>query len=180
MKSKTQRSLKILATLITIALASQMTIDIGEIPITGQTLSILCWAFFLTPGEALIALISYLILGTLGLPIFADGGHGLEKLSGGSGGYLLGFVIAASLVSYLYSRIKSNTFLYILGLTILGTLVILLFGVGRLITMYGLEKGIEYGLVPFWKGALVKILAGSIVVWTIKQIRFNGLQEEKK
>jgi len=160
---------KITLAVITIAVAAQITIDVGAIPITGQTLAILCWAFFLSPKESVTALTTYLLLGFAGLPIFADGASGIQKLYGGSGGFLVGFLFAAGFISLYYNIIKSNTFFNILNLTFCGTLIILLFGVGRLSAIYGFEKGIEYGFTPFWKGALVKIIIGSILVWAIKK-----------
>ena len=160
--------IKIVAAVITIAIAAQVTFDVGSIPITGQTLAILAWAFFLSYQESLIALSLYLILGFIGAPVFADGASSIEKLYGGSGGYLIGFLVAAGFISYLYTQLKFSSFLRILGLTALGTLIILFFGVSRLIMMYGFDKGIEYGLAPFWQGALIKIIIGSILVWSIK------------
>ena len=173
-------AIRIIGAILTIALAAQITFDIGDIPITGQTLAILSWSFFLKEKEAMLALGIYLIAGICGAPIFADGSYGLDKLFGGSGGYLIGFLVAAFIVSNLQNRFNPTTFLSILGCTILGTVVILLFGIGRLISLYGFEKGIEYGLIPFWKGAILKILIGSFVVWAIKMTidkRAKGVQK---
>lgn len=170
MDKKTKNYIKVITAVITIALSAQLTIDIGTIPITGQTLAILCWAFFLTPRLSIIALLIYLILGFSGAPILADGAYGLEKLYGGSGGFLVGFLIAAGLVSYLYKLSEANSIVLIFGLTTLGTVVILIFGVGRLAMLYGLEKGLEYGFFPFWQGAVVKIVIGTLLVWAIKKL----------
>lgn len=170
MSHQLNSSLRIVGAIVTIAIAAQFTLDIGDIPVTGQTLAILMWAFFLNEKETLIALSIYLIAGFCGAPIFADGSSGLEKLYEGSGGYLIGFLVAAFLVSYLHNRYKFTSLLSIIGFTLLGTIVILMFGVGRLIMLHGFEKGIEYGFLPFWKGAIIKILVGSFLVWTIKYI----------
>jgi biotin transport system substrate-specific component len=169
MSKKVKSSLKILATVMSISIAAQITINIGAIPITGQTLAILAWACFLSYKESIMALFIYLILGFLGLPIFADGAYGIEKLYGGSGGFLIGFVFAAGIVSFLFGRLKSSSFFSIIGLTLLGTTIILAFGVARLIMLYGIEKGVEYGLLPFWQGAIVKIVFGSLLVWIVKR-----------
>ena len=162
--------IKITAAIATIAISAQLTIDIGSIPITGQTLAILCWAFFLTPGQSLLALTLYLSLGLIGLPVFADGESGIEKLWGGSGGYLVGFVIAPVIVSKLYLKHKKDSLVQIILLTLLGTIIILLFGNIRLCALYGLQKGLEYGFFPFWQGALIKILIGSFCVWGLKRL----------
>ena len=159
----------IIAAVATIAVFAQMTIDVGSIPITGQTFAILFWAFFLTPKQSIIALIAYLILGFIGLPIFADGESGIEKLWGGSGGFLVGFVAGAFFVSHYHEKLKKNTLLHIILLTAIGTCIILLFGNIRLCAQYGIQNGLEYGFFPFWQGALIKVFIGSLVVWTIKK-----------
>lgn len=169
MNSNVKSSIKIIAAVITISIAAQLTIDIGSIPITGQTLAILTWAFFLSYKESILALLLYLMLGIVGAPVFADGAYSIEKLYGGSGGFLIGFLIAAAVVSYLFDYLKSSSFSIILGLSTLGTFIILLLGTGRLMVIYGVEKGISYGFLPFWQGALVKIILGSILVWSIRK-----------
>lgn len=155
--------------MIVISIAAQCTVDAGNIPITGQTLAILCSAFFLSPLESFCAISIYLIAGFVGFPVFADGESGIEKLIGGSGGYLAGFLVAATSVAYLHEKKKNSEFRYILLLTSLGTALILALGVGRLMTLYGFENGIAYGFTPFWKGALIKIFLGSAIVWFIKK-----------
>lgn len=170
MNSKIIIGAKIIGAIITISIAAQISVDVGPIPVTGQTLAILFWAFFLSYQEAILALTMYLLIGFIGAPVFADGAHGIEKLYGGSGGYLIGFVVASGLVAHYFNKSKSKSFTTIFSLTTIGTAVILMFGVGRLMTLYGIKKGIEYGFLPFWKGAIVKILIGSFLVWGIKRL----------
>ncbi|MFT6783412.1 MAG: biotin transport system substrate-specific component [Saprospiraceae bacterium] len=166
---KINRIIIILLGILIISISAQWTIEIGNIPITGQTLSILILAFFFKPTEMFITSFTYVFLGVLGLPIFADGESGLEKLIGGSGGFLVGFIISSTIISYLFQFSKSVGWLTISSLTSLGTIIIILFGVGRLTTIYGIEKGIEYGFAPFWLGALVKILIGTIITYYTRE-----------
>ena len=165
---KISRIIKITLGILLIYVSAQLTIDIGEIPITGQTLSILILAFLYKPTDMFIVSFIYVLLGILGLPIFAGGDSGLEKLTGGSGGFLIGFIISSTIISYIYQSKKSKGWLTILSLTSVGTIIIIIFGVGRLATIYGFEKGIEYGFTPFWLGALVKILIGTIITHYIR------------
>lgn len=161
---------RILGAVISISICAQLTINVGDIPITGQTLAILFWAFFLSTKESFFAIAIYLLLGFFGLPVFADGNYGFEKMLGGSGGYFIGFLIAAPSIAYLKSQYPLEFFFPILSLTTVGTIIILFFGVTRLMTLYGFEKGIEYGFIPFWQGALIKILIGSVLVWVINRL----------
>ena len=161
----------VLLCIIMISISAQLTIPVGDIPVTGQTLSILIIALLLKPKDTFSVMIGYLILGVLGLPIFADGSSGIDKITGGSGGFLIGFIVSSTFISYLFQIIKSKNWLNILLLTLLGTIIILIFGVGRLSMLYGLEKGIEYGFTPFWKGAILKVFIGTFITLMILQYK---------
>ena len=128
---------KILLSIGLISLSSYISFNIGPIPITAQTLIVLLVPFFLSTKETIIALTFYLLIGALGAPVFADGSAGLDKLLGNSGGYLIGFLIAASIVSYLNEKHNFNSISTILMATLAGTLIILIVGTLRLGTLKG-------------------------------------------
>src|SRR5437764_11282713 len=77
------------------ALAAQVAIPIGPIPITGQTFAVLLAGALLGSRLGALAIIAYLIEGASGLPFFAGGHFGLAHLVGLSGGYLVSFPAAA-------------------------------------------------------------------------------------
>lgn len=162
--------LQILAAIIFIALFAQLTIPItvGEssIPITGQTFAVLVAAYFLRQNKGTLAVLLYVALGLIGLPIFAEGKAGWSVLTGGSGGFLIGFILSAYVIGYLGNKNWDKFFIKSLLAMTIGTAIILLFGVGRLIQLYGLERGLAYGFYPFWQGAVVKIVLGA-AVWPI-------------
>jgi len=170
------RILSITIAILFIALFAQLSIDlpIGQtmIPITGQTFAVLLVAYFLGAIWGTTAVALYVLAGLIGLPVFADGKAGMAVLIGGSGGYLIGFIAGAWSVGWLKNSIKQASFWKISGLMGLGTLVILIFGVGRLIQLYGMEKGLAYGFYPFWRGAVVKVFLGAFVVWGYEKRRF--------
>lgn len=151
-----------------VALFAQLSIDmpLGEssIPITGQTFAVLLSAYWLKRKNGTIAILAYVLLGVFGLPIFADGQSGWVVLMGGSGGFLIGFIIAAYAIGYLGEQTWRISFTKSLLAMTIGTAIILFFGIGRLTSLYGLEKGLAYGFYPFWKGAIVKIVLGAIVL----------------
>lgn len=167
---------QILLSVLFVSLFAQLSINVplGEsnIPITGQTFAVLLSAYWLKQKNGTIAILIYVLLGALGLPIFADGQSGWTVLMSGSGGFLLGFIIAAYIVGYL-GRQKSWTASFaksLLAMTI-GTAIILFFGIGRLTSLYGLEKGLAYGFYPFWKGAVVKIVLGAIILPLYRRLK---------
>jgi len=151
-----------------IALFAQLSIDVpvGEssIPITGQTFAVLLSAYWLKRNIGTIAVFIYVIIGILGLPVFADGKAGWEVLVGGSGGFLIGFIIAAYVVGFLGEKNWERSLPKSLLAMTIGTAIILFFGIGRLANLYGLEKGLDYGFYPFWKGAIVKIILGAAIL----------------
>ena len=77
------------------ALAAQVVIPIGPVPITGQTFAVLLTGALLGPRLGAMAMIAYLIEGASGLPFFAGGHFGFFYVMGGSGGYLVAFPAAA-------------------------------------------------------------------------------------
>src|SRR5258705_7265126 len=77
------------------ALAAQVAIPIGPVPITGQTFAVLLTGALLGSRLGAMAIIAYLVEGAVGLPFFAGGTGGLAHLLGPTGGYLVAFPAAA-------------------------------------------------------------------------------------
>lgn len=74
-----------------IAALAQIIIPIGAVPITLQTFAVGLVAAVFKPRESTLSAILYLILGAIGLPVFAGGGGGLQAFFGPSAGYLLAY-----------------------------------------------------------------------------------------
>ena len=85
-----------------IAALAQIVIPIGAVPITLQTFAVGLVAAILKPREATLAATLYLILGAIGLPVFAGGGGGLQSFFGPSAGYLLAYPFFAFVTSKLF------------------------------------------------------------------------------
>ncbi|MBE6048942.1 MAG: biotin transporter BioY [Clostridium sp.] len=84
--------------------------------ITAQTIIINLIAFLLKPKQAFTTIGVFLFLGLIGIPVFSGGGAGPAKLFGPTGGYLLGYLLAATVISLLRknkNNIKKNIFLSI-------------------------------------------------------------------
>ncbi len=77
------------------ALAAQIVIPIGPVPITGSTFAVLLTGALLGSRLGAMSLIVYLMEGAAGLPFFYSGGSGLAHLFGQTGGYLVAFPAAA-------------------------------------------------------------------------------------
>ena len=174
MENTGRRILQMVISIAIIAVLAQVTLYLpgnkGQIPITGQTLAVLVVSFFLPARWATLCLVLYVLLGAIGLPIFADGKSGWGVLSGGSGGFLTGFIIAAGVVGGLGQKQWGKSLLLALAGHAIGTVIILSAGVLWLTYLYGFDKALEYGLYPFWEGAIIKVIIGALIVWGIYKI----------
>ncbi len=77
-----------------IALLAQLRLQLGPVPVTGQTLAVLLLGAAYGTRLGVLTTVAYAVLGAAGLPLFAGGQSGVAYLLGPTGGYLLGFVLA--------------------------------------------------------------------------------------
>jgi len=146
----------------------------SNIPITGQSLAVLVVGFVLGRKRGLLVIAIYLILGLVGLPIFAKGASGIETFIGGSGGFLYGFLIGGYVCGVLQEEGYGRRFLHCLTAMTIGTAVILVFGIAQLTYLYGFEKALQYGFFPFLPGAIVKIILGAAIIYYIPKGKYLG------
>ena len=152
-----QHTVLIAFSTILIALCARIEIPMQPVPITGQTFGVLFIAALLGANRAAAAIMSYLMVGAAGLPVFAGGAAGIHVFAGPTGGYLIGFLFAAYLVGYLSERGWDQKFWYAVISMTLGTLVIFLFGVIGLVRFTGTEQVLQLGVIPFLPGAAIKV-----------------------
>jgi len=107
---------------------------------------------------------AYLAQGIAGLPVFAAGTSGLSRLLGPTGGYLIGFVIAAWLVGTLAERGWTLKIGSTLLAMLFGNVVIYLCGLPYLALFLGPEKALTAGLYPFLIGDVIKILLATLAL----------------
>ena len=111
-----------------------------------------------------LTILAYLTEGALGLPVFANAMAGPAVFAGPTGGYLLGFVVAAFLVELLaergWDRWLGSTFV----MMILGTAVIFLCGMLWLSILVPWNQVFALGVLPFLPGALIKISLATLLL----------------
>ena len=154
-------------------LSAKVKVDIGPVPVTVQTLVILSLgaAYGWRLGAATLML--YLAEGAAGLPVFAgtpEKGIGLAYMAGPTGGYLLGFVLAAAVIGYFAERGLDRNPFKMFAAMLLATAVIYLPGLAWLATLIGGEKAIQFGLMPFiWADLIKAALAAAIfpAIWQL-------------
>jgi biotin transport system substrate-specific component len=84
-----------------LAVGAAIQLPLGPVPFTLQSLMLLLILLILSPREALVAVGAYLIIGAIGLPVFAGFRGGFGVLLGPTGGFLMGFFVAALLAAAL-------------------------------------------------------------------------------
>jgi biotin transport system substrate-specific component len=140
-----------------LTLSAKIQVPFYPVPMTMQTLVVLLigMAFGFRLGIATILL--YLAEGAAGLPVFAgtpEKGIGLAYMLGPTGGYLGGFVLAVAVVGWVAERWRD---LWALALAVAGgTILIYVPGLLWLSRFAGFEKALEFGLMPFVWGDLLK------------------------
>ena len=149
--------------------SAYLSIDLpfSPVPITGQTFGVLLIAMALgrIRGTAIVA--AYLVEGAAGMPVFAGGTAGIFKLIGPTGGYLIGFPIAAYLVGFLADHgWDRGYFRTILAMTA-GTAIIFATGLLWLSQFVEQSNLLVMGLTPFISGAIIKIAVASCILPSI-------------
>lgn len=169
--------LGILLGLVALIASSYVSFDLPisnfNIPVSLQSFTVLLIAFFLGRSNGVLVILSYLILGALGVAVFADGNAGVEIIKGTSGGYLLGFLFAVIILESFFQKLKTSFAGIVLYMT-LGTAIILLSGGLRLLQFYDLKIVWESGIKPFLLGGLIKILVGSALAYYFRSRQIKG------
>jgi biotin transport system substrate-specific component len=149
------------------ALGARVEIPNTPVPYTLQTMFVLIAGAFLGPRNGAISQLLYLALGVLGLPVFSLGGFGLAKLIGPTGGYLLAFPVAATVVGFMVQRYTSRAgVLLSMGA---GLLFIFTLGTLHLNTFYlhDLSAAITSGFLIFSWWDVIKLLAAATIYFEI-------------
>lgn len=152
------------------AAAAQIAIPLPftPVPITGQTFAVLLGGAALGSWAGAGSQLIYVGMGALGLPFFAEGTGGWGVVTGATGGYLVGFIVAAWIVGFLAERKQDRRVWSAIPAFLTGNAVIYLFGVTWLLIAVDAittwEGALVAGFLPFIAGDVLKIvLAGSLL-----------------
>ena len=157
-----------------LAALAQIAIPVpgSPVPVTGQTLGVLILgtAYGSTLGFTTFAL--YILAGIAGAPVFADGGQGLDRIVGATGGYLIGMLVATFVLGQLARFRLDQKFLTALPSMLIGTITTFSFGLIWLHQYTGQSWSwtFEKGLTPFIVGEVLKIaIAGTSLpaIWRV-------------
>ena len=145
-------------------------IPLPLVPITLQTLFLNLAGALLGGRLGALSQVVYVLLGIIGLPVFAGGKAGMGVLLGPTGGYLIGFIVAAYVVGKLIEIKKKPGFIWTVSSMVAGMICIYVFGVIQLsfIAKLSIDKSISVGVLPFLIRDALKIIAAAIITLKIR------------
>ena len=151
------------------AIGAFISIPIGEVPISMQSLFVILSGLILGSKLGALSQILYIILGLIGVPIFANFTGGLQSIMKPSFGFIIGFVFAAYIVGKITEKNKDKKNLWIASF--IGTIVIYVFGLPYMHYMlnFVMLKGLSFatilkiGCIIFLPGDILKAIVSSLV-----------------
>ena len=147
----------------------------ATVPFTLQTFAIFAALGLLGGKRGTVAVAVFLLLGAIGVPVFAGFQGGIGALLGTTGGYLLGFLLTALIVWGMEARFGSKTGVFLLS-AVLGMLVCYAFGTAWYLVVYARTKGaislataLGWCVVPFLIPDAVKIALAVLLRGRLKR-----------
>ncbi len=167
-----------------ITAGAYVVIPIGPVPIALTTFFVLLSGLLggFRIGASSVAV--YLLLGILGLPVFAGGAGGFAVLTGPTGGYLIGYLLAAAFSGLIYKINHKTPLIFKIILAgaaaLIGAVMVYIPGLPWLKYSLGMDwpKALQAGLIPFIPGDLIKAAAAAALGVIMKDRFFNFLREE--
>jgi biotin transport system substrate-specific component len=148
-----------------VGLTAQVAIPLWPVPLTLTTLGVLFTGAALGSKRGALALLLYLAEGAIGLPVFAGGASGVAYALGPTGGYLVGFVVAAGVVGLLAERGWDRRPTWTALAMVVGNLIIYALGVTWLAVFLGdLGTALVQGMLIFIPGDLIKIVVATLAL----------------
>ncbi len=152
------------------ALAAQIRFPVPgtPVPITGQTFAVLLAGAALGSAAGAGSMAIYWALGAVGLPFYSNASGGWETATGATGGYLIGFIVAAWVVGALAERGQDRKVWTAIPAFLAGNAVIYMFGVPWLMasvdSITTMGDALAAGFTPFVIGDLMKIAAAGLLL----------------
>jgi len=161
------------------------------VPITGQTFAVLLAGVLLGRRWGGISLAAYVGIGAAGVPWFSGWSGGLGYIAGPTGGYIVGFILAALFLGYFTDKyVRSRSFFSMLGLMLFANFILIYVpGLLQLGLWVNLVKGepttfitlLGMGAVPFIPGDITKaIMAAAIARGITPKLAYNGEVDKDK
>ena len=152
------------------AVGAYIMIPLPPVPITMQTLFVYLAGALLGGSLGALSQVVSILLGVIGLPVFAGGKAGAGVLLGPTGGYLIGFVVGAYVIGKLTAIREKPGFVWLVCAMSVGISLVYLLGIIQLIIVAKLDydKAIAVGLLPPLPGDILKIIIAALITLKIR------------
>lgn len=148
----------------------------GGVPVTLQTAAVFLTALLLGPLYGFVAVLVYVLLGAVGLPVFAGLSGGIGSLVGLSGGFIMSWPFAAALAGFLYYKFGRNEkglkkYATMIIAMLLGSVIIYTVGLTQFIflTKMSISASLAACMIPFIPGDVLKMVLVAIIVPTLER-----------
>ncbi len=146
-----------------LTLSAKIQVPFWPVQMSMQTFAVLVIGAVYGARLAGATVALYLAQGAIGLPVFGLGA-GLAYMAGPTGGYLIGFLVAAIVVGWLAERGFDRRWPTALAAFLIGDIIIFAFGIAWLTGLIGFEKAVAGGLLPFLPAEALKIALAMAVL----------------
>lgn len=171
---RVKQAVLVLVGIAILAVAAKIQVPMWPVPITMGTFAVLTLGAAYGPALGFVTIIGYMIVGLLGFNVFAGSSaenYGLAYMMGGTGGYLVGYVLATLALGALARRGWDRSFVWMALAMLVGNVLIYVPGLLWLGALYGWDKPIlQWGLTPFLVGDAIKLALAALIlpaVWTL-------------
>ena len=159
------------------AVGAYIMIPLPPVPITMQTLFVNLAGALLGGYLGALSQVVYILLGVIGLPVFAGGKAGVGVLIGPTGGYLIGFVVGAYIIGKLTSLRARPGLFWLIGSMAAGIAAVYTLGIVQLMLVAKLSfaKALAIGLLPPLPGDLAKIVIAALICRKVRDRIFKRI-----
>lgn len=158
----------VIAGILLLAIAAKIKVPMWPVPVTMGTFAVLTIGAAYGTRLGLVTILGYMIVGALGFDVFASSSaekFGLEYMMGGTGGYLVGYVLATLALGYFARKGWDRSMGWMALAMLIGNVLIYVPGILWLGTLYGWDKPIlAWGLTPFLMGDALKLVLAAVLV----------------
>ena len=160
------------------AVGAYIHIPVGPVPVVLSTLFVLLSGLLLGSRWGLISMGLYLLVGAMGIPVFAGGKGGFAHFFGPTGGYLFGYALSAWVTGLLSKRSQGSP-VFDCAAIVLGSFAIYLIGVPWLKVVMAMSwtKALMIGMVPFLIGDAVKGTAAFLLARSARPMLARQVQK---
>jgi biotin transport system substrate-specific component len=144
------------------AVCAQITLNVPPVPFTLQTIAVALTAMILGSRFGALAMVVYVLVGSVGVPVFAGFSGGAHIIVGKTGGYLLSYIPAAFVIGWIMEK-GTPTLARAIGANLLGLIIIYALGVSQLKLVLNVSwpQAFSWGALPFLVPDCIKLVISS-------------------